>query len=115
MFHNQTRLQGDKQHYYEFNATGMGQFELNMNFLWIIQIPRIVFVLKMHLLIHLFILNQFWTGRLMLEKTGSYAQEFPRHRAPGVGLRVVFRKFRGLLRIIGGRRGIAISGPHDCK
>jgi hypothetical protein len=31
MFHNQTRLQGDKQHYYEFNATGMGQFEVKMS------------------------------------------------------------------------------------
>jgi hypothetical protein len=80
MFHNQTRLQGDKQHYYEFNATGMGQFELNMNFLWIIQIPRIVFVLKMHLLIHLFILNQFWTGCQYLGSPGASGARSPRHR-----------------------------------
>jgi hypothetical protein len=30
MFHNQTRIQGDKQHYYEFNATGMGHFEIKL-------------------------------------------------------------------------------------
>ena len=52
----------------------MGQFGLNMNFLWIIQIPRIVFVLKMHLLIHLFILNQFWTGPRIPEKSGALMQ-----------------------------------------
>jgi hypothetical protein len=30
MLHNQPKLQGDKQHYYEFNATGMGQFGVKM-------------------------------------------------------------------------------------
>jgi hypothetical protein len=35
-----------------------------MNFLCILQVLAIVFVLKMHLLIHLFILNKLWTRRI---------------------------------------------------
>jgi hypothetical protein len=31
MFHNKIRLLDDKQHYYEFNATGMGQKGVKMN------------------------------------------------------------------------------------
>jgi hypothetical protein len=39
-----------------------------MNFLCILQVSRIVFVLKMHLLIHLFILNRLWTGHRIIRK-----------------------------------------------
>jgi hypothetical protein len=52
-----------------------------MNFLCILPVSRIVFVLKMHLLIHLFILNKFWTGRLFLERSGASAQLNLRLRA----------------------------------
>jgi hypothetical protein len=31
MFHNNIWLLGDKQHYYEFNATGMDQFGAKIN------------------------------------------------------------------------------------
>jgi hypothetical protein len=58
----------------------MVQFVAKMNFLCILQVSRIVFVLKMHLLIHLFILNQFWTGSLITEKSGALMQLILRHR-----------------------------------
>jgi hypothetical protein len=59
----------------------MDQFGAKMNFLCILPVSRIVFVLKMHLLIHLFILNKFWTGRLFLERSGASAQLNLRLRA----------------------------------
>jgi hypothetical protein len=46
MFHNKIGLPIDKQHYYELNATGMDQKGVKINFIWIKQDPRIIFILK---------------------------------------------------------------------
>jgi hypothetical protein len=51
----------------------MAQFGVKMNFLCILQVSRIVFALKIYLLIHLFILYRFWTGRQFLESPGAQA------------------------------------------
>jgi hypothetical protein len=46
MFHNKIRLLDDKQHYYESDATGMGQKEVKTIYLRIKQVYVIIFVLK---------------------------------------------------------------------
>ena len=89
-FHVKTEPLNDKEYYYKILETGMVQFGAKMNFLWIIQIPRIVFVLKMHLLIHLFILNQFWTGRNNTGKSRVLGVRTPRHRAQSLGTAGLF-------------------------
>jgi hypothetical protein len=51
MFHNKTKLPGDKQYYYEFNATGMDKKGVKI---WIKQVSRVIFILKTHFHINLF-------------------------------------------------------------
>jgi hypothetical protein len=51
----------------------------------------------MHLLIHLFILNKFWTGRIKTKEARGYSTKIPRLRAQTSGLWVVFLKRGGLL------------------
>jgi hypothetical protein len=46
MFHDKTKLPDDKQYYYEFNATGMDQKGVKMNYLWNKQVSWIIFILK---------------------------------------------------------------------
>jgi hypothetical protein len=68
MFHDKTQLPGDKQYWNKINATGMDQFEVNMNYLWIKQVSRIIFILKFifYIFFHLSVL---WTA---LNITGKY-------------------------------------------
>jgi hypothetical protein len=48
MFHDKTRLLGDKQYYYEFIATGRYQFRVKMNFPRIKQVSRFILILKIN-------------------------------------------------------------------
>ena len=50
-----------------------------MNFLRITQVLGIVFILKIHFLNNLFILNRLWTGRLFLERSGAKPEFLQRH------------------------------------
>jgi hypothetical protein len=59
----------------------MGQFGVHMNFPWFIQVLEIIFILKIHFLIHLSNLIDPWTALKIPEKIGSLAQESARHRA----------------------------------
>jgi hypothetical protein len=43
----------------------MDQFGLNMNFLEIIQVSAINFILKINFLNHLFIFTDFWTAHMI--------------------------------------------------
>ena len=52
--HVKTETLNDREYYYKILEIGIVQFGAKMNFLCILQVSRIVFVLKMHLLIHLF-------------------------------------------------------------
>jgi hypothetical protein len=45
-------------------------------------------MLKIHLLIHLYILNVLWTGPRFLDKSGAISEEFLRLRILYRGLRV---------------------------
>jgi hypothetical protein len=42
-----------------------------MHFLWIIEVLAIIFLLNIHFLFHLFILNDLWTGPQLQLSTGG--------------------------------------------
>jgi hypothetical protein len=65
----------DREYYYKILEIGMVQFGPKMEFLWILQVSRFVFALKIHLLINLFILNRFWTGHQFSESSRVSAQD----------------------------------------
>jgi hypothetical protein len=75
----------------------MEQFGLNMNFLGIIQVSAINFILKINFLNHLFNFTDLWTARQLPEKTGATARLFLRLRTHPPGLRVDSLKARGLI------------------
>jgi hypothetical protein len=75
----------------------MDQFGLNMNFLGIIQVSVINFILKINLHNHLFIFTDFWTMRRLPEKTGATARINPRLRTLCTGSRVGLVKTQGLI------------------
>jgi hypothetical protein len=54
------------------------------------------FLLKLHLLIHLLILNTLWTGRIKPENNRDFYVKVLRLRTPCAGRRVNFRFSRGL-------------------
>jgi hypothetical protein len=66
----------------------MDQFGIHMHFLWIKQVLGIIFVLKIHLLIHLYILNGLWIGRQFLENSGANPQDLQDTARHWSGLRV---------------------------
>jgi hypothetical protein len=75
----------------------MDQFGLNMNFLGIIQVSTINFILKINFHIHLFIFTGFWIVRQLPEKTGATARINPRLRTLCIGLQVSLVKTQGLI------------------
>ena len=46
--HVKTVMLNDKEYYYKILEIWMAQFGLEMDFLWILQVSRFVFVLKMN-------------------------------------------------------------------
>jgi hypothetical protein len=65
----------NKQYYYKIIETGMGQFGISMNFLWIKQVLMIIFTLKITFHIYSSNLTVLWTAQQLPEKEGSLAQE----------------------------------------
>jgi hypothetical protein len=51
----------------------MAQFGVNMNFLCILQVSKIVFVLKTNCYNQFSVFNYLWTGPQFLEKSGALA------------------------------------------
>jgi hypothetical protein len=49
--HVKTETLNDREQYYKILEIGMDQFGLKMEFLWILQVSRIVFVLKLNSII----------------------------------------------------------------
>jgi hypothetical protein len=45
-FHDKTEILSDREYYYKVLEIGMVQFGAKMNFLCVLQVSRIVFVLK---------------------------------------------------------------------
>jgi hypothetical protein len=64
--HDKIRLPDDKQHYYEFNATGIDQKGDKMNYLWIKQISGIIFVLKIIFFINFTHFINLWAATIIL-------------------------------------------------
>ena len=60
----------------------MDQFGLNMNFLGILQVSAINFILKIIFLNHLSLFTDFWTARIKTEKCRGLCASIPRRRAP---------------------------------
>jgi hypothetical protein len=52
----------------------MDQFRAQMNLIWIIQVSRIIFVLKTHFYIVFLNFIDLWIGRQILESAGALAQ-----------------------------------------
>jgi hypothetical protein len=61
----------------------MAQFGLKMDFLWLIQVSRFVFVLKMNFYNYFSVFKHLWTGRQLSESAGVIIQLFPRLRETG--------------------------------
>jgi hypothetical protein len=58
----------------------MTQFGAKMNYIWISQVSRVVFVLKTNFYNYLSIFNLLWTGLRIPVKSGAKPEFSPRHR-----------------------------------
>jgi hypothetical protein len=70
-----------------------------MNFLWIIEVLTLIYIIKTYFLIHLFILTRHWTGPQNQRNPGALGVSFLRHRAQcnrTAGL--IYHKQKGSLR-----------------
>jgi hypothetical protein len=72
-FHAKTETLKDREYYYKILEIGMAQFGAKMNFLCILQVSRIVFVLKTKFYNHFSVFIILWTGRQFLESPGVLA------------------------------------------
>jgi hypothetical protein len=68
-----------------------------MNFLCILQVSRIVFVLKTNFCNYFSIFNPFWTGPRFLVNSGTSVLKILRHRVQGYGPRVQNPKPEGFM------------------
>jgi hypothetical protein len=68
----------------------MVQFEAKMNFLCILQVARIVFVLTTNFYNYFSVFNHLWTEPRFPERPGANTEEFLRLRILLPGLRVCF-------------------------
>ena len=80
-----------------------------MNFLCILQVSRIVFVLKTKFYNHFSVFIILWTGRQFLGNAGVTLQTFLRLRTLFVVLRVDSRKAQGLLRKFPEAEGVSFN------
>jgi hypothetical protein len=58
----------------------MVKFGVHMNFLWIIEVLAIIFLLKIHFPNYLFNFKLHWIGPQIPESTGAYLRKLPRLR-----------------------------------
>jgi hypothetical protein len=84
-----------------------------MNFLRIIEVLAIIFLLKIYFLFLLFNLNDLWTGRQFLENPGGSAQDILDSVHSKNGRQVDSLVSRGFFNKSYGRRGMVHSGPLD--
>jgi hypothetical protein len=71
LFSCQTETLNDREYYYKFLEFGMVQFGAKMNFLCILQVSRIVFVLKMNFYKYLSVFKHLWTRPHFPENSGA--------------------------------------------
>jgi hypothetical protein len=62
-----------------------------MNFLFILQVSRFVFVLKTNFYNYFYVFNLLWTGHQFSERLGASALRKQRHMVQRYGPRVVFK------------------------
>jgi hypothetical protein len=99
----------DKHLYYKIIETGMDQFELNMNFLWIKQILAIIFALKINFYTIYPIYMLCGLRARFPRKAGASAQDSPRLRMLLPGLQVYSSKTQGLLCNFTGPKGYRLT------
>jgi hypothetical protein len=76
MFHDKIRLSDDKQYYYEFNATGMYQKGVKMNYLWIKQVSGIIFIRKIIFFINCTHFINLWVVTTIFQKLKGVTCKF---------------------------------------
>jgi hypothetical protein len=76
-----------------------------MDFLWIIEVLVIIFLLKIYFPLHLFNLNDLWTGPQFLENAGGSGQETRDTAHSYYGRRVDFNETEGLFCSFGSAKG----------
>jgi hypothetical protein len=91
----------------------MKWFGVSMNFLWIIEVLAIIFLLNIQFLIHLYSLNDLWTGPQNLRTAGGSTQDILDSVHSNNGRRVYFNETEGLLSKMDPRRGTANLEPLD--
>jgi hypothetical protein len=94
----------------------MDQKEVKMNYLWIKQVSRIIFILKTIFYINILILFNHWAAATILEKlrvenTNSRTCLYWNTHCMDDGF--IITKLRGSLERFPGQRGILLSRPSD--
>jgi hypothetical protein len=85
----------------------MKWFGVSMNFLWIIEVLAIIFLLNIQFLIHLYSLNKLWTGPQLMGNAGAPVQFYLRLRLQPPGRWVLFPKGPGYLMQNGLAEGVS--------
>jgi hypothetical protein len=93
----------------------MVQFGAKMNFLCILQVSRIVFVLKTKFYNHFSVFIILWTRPRFLENLGVSEQEILDPVHSQIGWRVLYKKTQGRMCKTNPRRGMDLSWPMDYK
>jgi hypothetical protein len=68
----------------------MTQFEVKMNFIWIIQVPGIIFVLKINFYNYLSLFSAPWSAHQFLERSGPIYKNTSDTVNTRAGWRVIF-------------------------
>jgi hypothetical protein len=85
-----TETLNDREYYYKILEIGMVQFGPKMEFLWILQVSRFVFVLKTNFYYYFSVFNLLWTGPRFLLTSRVSAQDNPDSGNSSTGRRVGF-------------------------
>jgi hypothetical protein len=95
----------DRESYYKILEIRMAQFGVKMNFLCILRVSRIVFVLKTNFYNQFSVFNYLWTGSHFLEKSGVSRKDSPDTEHSSRGWRVESLKGEGLFYNFGSAKG----------
>jgi hypothetical protein len=93
----------------------MKWFGVSMNFLWIIEVLAIIFLSNIQFLIHLYSLNDLWTGPQNLRTAGGSAQDILDSVHSNNGRRVYFNQTEGPNSESAPWRGMHGFWPPDLK